>query len=363
MPSPHNSLAIKYLCFLLLTFFLSELSACDKNIIGAVSPPNNLINSGERGCVTGDFSGSVTVNPGGELYICGQFTFVGAINVADGAKVVITSGSSIGVVGSLNFNDFESLEYLGDPSCNAEIYAVTTNSCFVTWGAAPGLAGEFCNSSNVYLDGFNFAWGLGTIGSAISGRAPSLCPSGGSSPCETLLNNILSFDARQVDQHVLLEWSTETDKNIEYFSIERSVDGFNWEVIGTINSNNSSVALNIYNFIDNHPFKLGTYYRVRYTDFEGQLALSTIKFISGLSKDNNFSIFPNPSNGKFNLYLEQDHNFDRYKIIDNLGCVVSQGNLDPSSVQEIDLKRFNTGVYLIVISSQETVFMRRIKVY
>ena len=92
---PSNTIKTLFI-FLFFNSCLASSHACDKNITGPISAPNNLINNGEVGCVTGDFSGSITVRYGGILRICGQYTFSGSINVSRGAKVVLTAGSSIG---------------------------------------------------------------------------------------------------------------------------------------------------------------------------------------------------------------------------------------------------------------------------
>ena len=361
---------IYYKTHLIIPFFLAfffqlhcvELMACDKNISGPVAAPNNIINSGETGCITGDFSGSITVNPGGELRICGQYTFLGSINVASGAKVVITSGSSIGVNGSLTFNDFESLEFVGDPSCNAEIYAITFNSCFVTWGAVPGTSGVFCNSSNVYLDGFNFAWGAGTIGLARTGRAPSLCASGGVFACEVLLPiNTLDFDAQQLGQSVFLEWTTAQGVGPDYYTIERSIQALEWEQLDTLHAQASSS--NIYQFIDPIPHTGGTYYRIRQTDIDGTSSVSAIKYVSGVAPEYNFSVSPNPSSGKFALSFSSLHGFHNFKVLDRIGNIVRQGTLDQNLRQDIDLTNLNNGVYFLIIKGQREVISQRIVLF
>lgn len=354
----HSLFKTRLIPLLILVFFFQlhfvALMACDKNISGSVAAPNNIINSGEIGCVTGNFSGSITVSPGGELRICGQYTFLGSINVASGAKVVITSGSSIGVNGSLTFNDFESLEFTGDPSCNAEIYAISFNSCFVTWGAVPGTSGAFCNSSNVYLDGFNFAWGPGTIGLARTGRAPSLCASGGVFACEVLLPiNMLGFDVQQLGQSVFLEWTTAQGMGLDYYTIERSTEALEWEQLDTIHALASTS--DTYQFIDPAPHSGGTYYRIRQTDMDGTSSVSAIKYVSGIASEYNFSVSPNPSSGKFALTFSSHHGFNNFKVLDRIGNIVRQGRLGQNLRQDIDLSNLNNGVYFLIIKGAREV--------
>jgi hypothetical protein len=347
--------------FILANLCLFKLVACDKNIIGPIGAPNNVIFNGERGCVTGDFSGSITVNPGGELRICGQYIFSGSINISRGAKVVLTSGSSIGVNGSMTFNDDQSLEFLGDPSCNAEIYAVSFNSCFVTWGASPGLSGRFCNSNNVYLQGFTFIWGPSTIGNARFGRAPTLCAGGGFFPCEVVLPiNTVAFDAQHLGQAAYLEWTSSTEINNDYYTVERSTQGLEWEGIDTLHVISNSTTPNTYHYIDQAPYTAGTYYRIRQTDLDGVSTVTATKYVSGISDAANFLVFPNPSRGKFSLSLAQDHHFEAYKVIDQVGSIVLTGTIHTSSSQEIDMTKLDNGLYTLLISGQDAVVSQRV---
>ncbi|PKP43879.1 MAG: hypothetical protein CVT95_11660, partial [Bacteroidetes bacterium HGW-Bacteroidetes-12] len=72
----------------------------------------------------------------------------------------------------------------------------------------------------------------------------------------------------------LLEWTTSSEINNDFFTLERSTDAVNFEPIATIKgAGNSNQVLN-YEFIDQlqtSNLKLQTvYYRLKQTDFDGQ---------------------------------------------------------------------------------------------
>lgn len=161
---------------LLLTGFTSQGYSCDVTITGAMT---TTLSSGQVGCMTGNYSGSLTVDPGATLRICGVFTISGSVQV--NGLVILTSGSSINITGSFAFNYANQLQYEGDAACYAEMYK-TSGTANVLMPAA----GNLCNSSRIYLDGWWFQWGDATRGSAQLGRAPSLCsPVGSCVPCAT----------------------------------------------------------------------------------------------------------------------------------------------------------------------------------
>ncbi len=95
----------------------------------------------------------------------------------------------------------------------------------------------------------------------------------------TNMNNILpitllSFQAQVVDGLVRTEWITASEINNDFFTIERSKDGENWEDIGTVDGAGDSNVQLSYAFIDDAPYTGISYYRLRQTDFDGTTTVS-----------------------------------------------------------------------------------------
>ena len=174
---------------LLLTLLLitSERSvACDVTL-GPGSAGAYVIAAGQTACMTGNVDASVTliINSGGVLRICGVLTTAGSVTISPGALVILTQGTSVNSLGSFIFNEFNTLAYEGDPACTAEIYK-TGGTLHTTGSNPPGAGGSLTSSSAIYLDGFTYAWGSVTRGSANLGRSPGVCGTVGSClPCAT----------------------------------------------------------------------------------------------------------------------------------------------------------------------------------
>ena len=81
---------------------------------------------------------------------------------------------------------------------------------------------------------------------------------------------LLSFDGTVIDsRNVLLEWSTASEKDNDYFIIERTTDGYNWTEIKNIDAvGNSNTKIN-YATIDNTAPKDLVYYKLSQVDFNG----------------------------------------------------------------------------------------------
>jgi hypothetical protein len=81
---------------------------------------------------------------------------------------------------------------------------------------------------------------------------------------------LLRFSAEKVGTSVKLNWTTSSEINNDYFTIERAKTSGDWEELTTIQAaGNSSIVLD-YSTVDTHPFTGTSYYRLKQTDFDGQ---------------------------------------------------------------------------------------------
>jgi len=114
---------------------------------------------------------------------------------------------------------------------------------------------------------------------------------------------LISFKARVENNNVVLEWVTASEINNNFFTLERSLDGRNFEVIGYIDSKapggNSNQILR-YRHIDRNPPEGILYYRLKQTDYDGAFEYSAIISILHRSVPETglkLILHPNPSDG------------------------------------------------------------------
>lgn len=85
---------------------------------------------------------------------------------------------------------------------------------------------------------------------------------------------LLSFAATYKKGKVLVQWSTGSEINNDYFTIERSRDAVNTEIIGHVDGAGNSTRTLHYRFTDNRPHTGVSYYRLKQTDFDGSFEYS-----------------------------------------------------------------------------------------
>jgi hypothetical protein len=86
----------------------------------------------------------------------------------------------------------------------------------------------------------------------------------------TLPITLINFTAKYKHGEVIVDWETASEINNDYFSIERSENGFDFNEIGKIKGAGNSSHEISYRYSDNSPLKGDNYYRLTQTDFDGR---------------------------------------------------------------------------------------------
>jgi hypothetical protein len=177
---------------------------------------------------------------------------------------------------------------------------------------------------------------------------------------------LASFEIYNETNGVSLKWMTLSEIDNKGFEIEKSIDGYNWELIGFVNGNDNSNDINKYTFIDNKPNNGDNYYKLKQIDFSGRWEYSNTVNIYWKSDENNYSFYPNPSFG--NLFIDLDANsntFYSFEIFDTNGKFV--GKEIVSGKLTGDTYRIQTkltrGVYFIHINERNNHYVKKIIIY
>lgn len=88
--------------------------------------------------------------------------------------------------------------------------------------------------------------------------------------CGVLPVEMLSFEVNtDQNNNVILNWSTATETNSDYFQVERSTNGIDWIVIGSETAAGNSNEIIEYSFVDYNADNGISYYRLKQVDFDG----------------------------------------------------------------------------------------------
>jgi fibronectin-binding autotransporter adhesin len=237
----------------------------------------------------------------------------------------------------------------------ANLEVLTNNvSSSTIWTSIGGTA-TANGTGSILSSGFTSSFGKFTFGNKTGGT-------------NALPINLVSFTAAPNMNKVNLKWTTATETNNDYFTIERSKNGIDFETVKNIAGAGNSTAMLVYSDLDAHPYEGISYYRLRQTDFDRKFSYSNI--IAVEFKDNittNFNIFPNPNDGdnlNFSISSEKDDEvlvvvYDVTGRIAYSKIVIT--NIDGENVFAVDLSnKLYQGVYTVTATSKQNIYSKRL---
>lgn len=132
------------------------------------------------------------------------------------------------------------------------------------------------------------------------GKAPSF---------STLPVELTSFSSICNENNtVSLEWTTVSEHNSDFYTLEKSRDGITWNELKKIEAAGYSNSLLNYSFVDASDISGTFYYRLSQYDIDGASKVYDI-VSTNCSAENELAMvaYPNPSNGQFTLKIENAH--------------------------------------------------------
>lgn len=118
---------------------------------------------------------------------------------------------------------------------------------------------------------------------------------------------LASFEVERYEEVIEVLWETATEINNDFFTIEKSKDGFHFNEIAKLEGAGNSSQEIEYSFVDEAPYEGINYYRLKQTDFDGKFEYFEIKGVKyegrnqKESLETSLSVSPNPFTSHFNL--------------------------------------------------------------
>ncbi|MBN4051982.1 T9SS type A sorting domain-containing protein [Cytophagaceae bacterium AH-315-L13] len=177
---------------------------------------------------------------------------------------------------------------------------------------------------------------------------------------------LVSFDAKPKGMAVELTWETISEINNDYFEIERSVDGKDFESIIEIEGAGNSTSSINYSVMDENPITGMNYYRLKQTDFDGEFEYSDIVNVK-MAFTKQFELIgisPMPSTSVSYLTLNATETGNVFlNIYDNKGDLIKKDRVEVlEGLNEItlDMSNLQSGVYFITVQGRAAFVSSRI---
>ena len=172
-----------------------------------------------------------------------------------------------------------------------------------------------------------------------------------------------SFTAKAEGTVNRLEWSTASEENNARFDVERSTNGVDFETIGQVEGNGTTVEVSNYNFVDEASATV-SYYRLRQVDFDGNYEHSNIVVVKREAGNNNVTMFPIPVQDRLTVQYTATANEDMtITVTDATGrIVVSKAvtAIQGENQFNLNLNELPSGSYFVRLQSDNSNIIRTI---
>lgn len=176
-------------------------------------------------------------------------------------------------------------------------------------------------------------------------------------PIEMLDFTATAYNNSQVD----LDWSTATETNNDFFTIEKTVDGVHWETVKQVDGAGTTTEQTNYFDVDRDPYNGISYYRIKQTDYDGNFDYSVVRAVTiGSEEPTEILLYPNPARDEINL-VGADSELEEVRIYSEVGQDITDVVLihrEPGRVN-IDLKVLSQGIYLVRTRTQTLRFTKQ----
>lgn len=178
---------------------------------------------------------------------------------------------------------------------------------------------------------------------------------------------LLTFAGHLNGNRVDLNWQTATEINNDYFIVERESDEQGVTEIGTVDGSGNTTQLRSYAFTDMSPNPGMNYYRLRQVDFNGSISYSGWVAVEFTPANNYVSIFPNPTEGTFNVLLSgyKDQTVTA-NVIDITGRILQEQQVTITSQEDqlsMDVSDQPAGIYFLTITTDQGRMVYRVVKY
>ncbi len=172
----------------------------------------------------------------------------------------------------------------------------------------------------------------------------------------------LGFSLEQVEQNVRLNWAVADISSVNLFEIERSSNGIDFGIVGTMNATNDDN----YQFTDaDVTLNEDIYYRIKQIDNNGEMSYSNIQVIKLIKTitNNHLEITPNPTRSTCNILLNSADDSAQWKgiILDEKGSIViSDIIIEANQKQQIDIAHLTPGIYFMSVKMGDKQLVKKI---
>ena len=169
---------------------------------------------------------------------------------------------------------------------------------------------------------------------------------------------IAELNGKQVD----LSWITLQNSTVNYFEIERSPNGYDFEMLLKINAIEEKDGELFYRTKEKNPIEGDNFYRLKKYLNNGEIQVSEIQKVVYQPEQFSLDLYPNPTDGKLFVQTKNsDEEKIAFRIMNNLSQAVKEFKFDKvEPLIELELSDLPNGVYYLIFQSGENTEVKQV---
>ncbi len=166
-----------------------------------------------------------------------------------------------------------------------------------------------------------------------------------------VMGNEFNFTSNKGNMSTNLEWDIAEDVTMDYYEVQKSTDGENFETIETVSARQSEQGSE-YSSLDVNPEIGNNFYRIKMVDLDGSFIYSDIREESFDININEVIVYPNPTDGILFLsmrdFIGQSATVEIYNAA---GVLMDSKIVDEvvDSPTDFDVSTYKSGNYILTV--------------
>ena len=204
------------------------------------------------------------------------------------------------------------------------------------------------------------------VGNVVANNLNTFCPWILSLVLAPLPVELIDFKATCVNNEIVVEWCTASEKNNSYFTVEQSVDGTNFVSVGQVFGNGTTSNKHCYKFITSSVSDV-TYFRLTTTDDHGMKSISNVISIASCDNLSGDILIANDGTNEVGVILnsKMDQTLE-LQIHNSLGQLIETKNIlaiKGYNNIRVDLSNVSNAIYYVsVYNANEKLISKKIVV-
>ena len=175
---------------------------------------------------------------------------------------------------------------------------------------------------------------------------------------------LISFNGEALSSGNLLKWVTATEINNDFFTIESSTNGIDYQTVTTIEGSGTNTKTSSYQYMHRAASGGTTYYKLIQTDFDGTtVEVANIELTRAESTEFGIiSILPVPAINYLEITLQNAGEETVFEIFDVIGRSILKETYEAergSDLYKLNVKNLVSGIYFVSVTNNTKVVTKR----